>query len=92
MSECQGTGDSARLRLVEAHARRLQVQERMTADIVADLMAHLRPLGAGCVVRAAHSCMACRGIRKQGAETPHPASGRRRVRQPATTRRCGGAS
>lgn len=61
-------GLSKLARLVEAHARRLQVQERMTADIVADLMAHLRPLGAGCVVRAAHSCMACRGIRKQGAE------------------------
>lgn len=61
-------GLSKLARLVDAHARRLQVQERMTSDIATDLMKHLQPLGAGCVVRATHSCMACRGIRKQGAE------------------------
>jgi GTP cyclohydrolase I len=60
-------GLSKLARLVDAHARRLQVQERMTSDIVTDLMKHLQPLGAGCVVRATHSCMSCRGIRKQGA-------------------------
>lgn len=60
-------GLSKLARLVEAHARRLQVQERMTTDIDHAIQEHLRPLGSGCIVRATHSCMACRGVRKQGA-------------------------
>lgn len=59
-------GLSKLARLVDAHARRLQVQERMTADVAEDLRRHLLPLGAGCVIKATHSCMACRGIRKTG--------------------------
>lgn len=64
-------GDTGRIvglsklaRLVDAFARRLQVQERMTVQIVEALEEHLQPLGAACVVRAHHSCMALRGVGK----------------------------
>jgi GTP cyclohydrolase I len=57
-------GLSKLARLVELHARRLQIQERMTRGIAEDLLTHLNPLGVGVVVRAVHSCMALRGVRK----------------------------
>lgn len=57
-------GLSKLARLVEGHAKRLQVQERMTHDIAQALQRHLKPLGAGCIISATHSCMACRGINK----------------------------
>lgn len=60
-------GLSKLARLVECHARRLQIQERMTVDIADDLMNHLGAAGAVCVVSASHACMACRGVRKPGA-------------------------
>ncbi|MGL5734708.1 MAG: GTP cyclohydrolase I, partial [Beijerinckiaceae bacterium] len=41
-------------RLVDMHARRLQVQERLTADVAEDLWAHLKPLGVGVMIRARH--------------------------------------
>jgi len=52
-------------RLVEAYARRLQVQERMTQQIAQTMQDVLSPSGVGVVLRARHSCMACRGIRKR---------------------------
>lgn len=58
-------GLSKLARLVEAFARRLQVQERMTVEIADALVDNLNPIGAGVVVRAVHSCMTMRGIRKQ---------------------------
>lgn len=61
-------GLSKLARLVEAFSRRLQIQERLTAQVVDALDKHLQPKGAGCVVRASHQCMACRGVRKLGAE------------------------
>ncbi len=61
-------GLSKLARLVECFARRLQVQERMTQQIAAAMEEHLRPQGVGVVVRARHSCMACRGVRKAEAE------------------------
>jgi GTP cyclohydrolase I len=55
-------------RLVEMHARRLQLQERMTASIAADLLRVVKPLGVGVVVEAQHMCMCARGISKPGAK------------------------
>lgn len=52
-------------RVVEAYARRLQVQERMTAQIANCLMENLNPLGVAVVLRAQHLCMMMRGIQKQ---------------------------
>ncbi len=52
-------------RVVEAYARRLQVQERMTAQIATCLMDNLKPLGVAVVLKAQHLCMMMRGIQKQ---------------------------
>lgn len=51
-------------RMVDAVARRLQVQERMTHEIAETLMDRLQPSGVGCVVEAAHLCAMMRGVRK----------------------------
>lgn len=59
-------GLSKLARLVEAHAQRLQVQERMTHDIAQDMMKHLGAQGAGVRVESTHTCMAARGIKKEG--------------------------
>jgi GTP cyclohydrolase I len=60
-------GLSKLARLVDVFARRLQIQERMTAEIASALETHLRPRGCGVVVRAVHHCMMGRGVRKAGA-------------------------
>ena len=52
-------------RVVEAYARRLQVQERMTRQIADCLMRNLGALGVGVVLHAQHLCMMMRGIQKQ---------------------------
>jgi GTP cyclohydrolase I len=57
-------GLSKLARTVEAFARRPQVQERMTCQIVDALMGHLEPKGAAVVIEAAHLCMKMRGIQK----------------------------
>lgn len=51
--------------VVDVFARRLQVQERLTAEIASSLMDALRPLGVGVVIEAFHLCMAMRGVEKQ---------------------------
>lgn len=56
-------------RLVEIFARRLQVQERMTAQIADALEEHLKPLGVGVLVRARHLCTESRGVKQQGHST-----------------------
>lgn len=56
-------------RLVDAFARRLQVQERLTAQIADAMQEHLQPLGCGVIVRARHMCMESRGICQQGHHT-----------------------
>lgn len=61
-------GLSKLARLVEAYARRLQVQERMTEQIKDAIVQHLDPLGVGVYVVAHHSCMGNRGVRKHGAQ------------------------
>ena len=58
-------GLSKMARVVEAYARRLQVQERMTAQIADCLMDNLKPLGVAVVLHAQHLCMMMRGIQKQ---------------------------
>ena len=56
-------------RLVDLHARRLQVQERLTNDVAEDLWTHLKPLGVGVMIRARHMCMESRGLCQQGHHT-----------------------
>jgi GTP cyclohydrolase I len=59
-------GLSKLARLVDCFSKRLQIQERMTVDIADAMERHLQPLGTAVVVRAHHSCMSCRGVRKPG--------------------------
>ena len=56
-------------RLVECYARRLQVQERLTKQIIDDINKYLGPLGAMVVITAEHMCMTMRGIQKPGTKT-----------------------
>ncbi len=60
-------GISKLARLVDVYAKRLQVQERLTQQVAGKLEAALKPLGAACVIEATHSCVGCRGVKKQGA-------------------------
>lgn len=57
-------GLSKLARLVDLYAHRLQVQERLTTQIADAIMTHLDAQAAGVVIRAHHSCMSCRGVRK----------------------------
>ena len=59
-------GISKLARVVEAYARRFQVQEKMTAQIAGCIERALHPLGVGVVVEAAHECMTTRGVHKRG--------------------------
>jgi GTP cyclohydrolase I len=52
-------------RLVDAFARRLQVQERLTEQIAAALDGALKPKGVGVIIEARHLCMMMRGVEKQ---------------------------
>jgi GTP cyclohydrolase IA len=63
------TGLSKLARLVEGLARRLQVQERLTAQIADAMVERLEPRGALVVIEAEHLCMSMRGVRKPGAVT-----------------------
>jgi GTP cyclohydrolase IA len=63
------TGLSKLARLVEGYARRLQVQERMTTEIVEAMERELRPRGSIVVIEAEHFCMSMRGVKKAGATT-----------------------
>ena len=59
-------GISKLARLVEAYAKRLQIQEKMTAQIANTLEEVLKPKGVAVVIEAAHQCMTTRGIHKPG--------------------------
>jgi GTP cyclohydrolase I len=61
-------GVSKLARIVDHFARRLQVQERLTAQVADFLMDNLKPKGVAVVLDASHSCMTIRGIRKPGSE------------------------
>jgi GTP cyclohydrolase I len=56
-------------RIVDVYARRLQVQERMTDQILKAIQASLNPLGVAVVIEAAHMCMMMRGVQKQNSST-----------------------
>lgn len=59
-------GISKLARVVEAYAKRLQVQEKMTAQIARCIQDVLQPKGVGVVVVAKHECMTTRGVHKTG--------------------------
>ncbi len=59
-------GISKLARLVEAYSKRLQVQEKMTAQIANALMSVLQPAGVAVVMEGEHHCMSTRGIHKHG--------------------------
>jgi len=59
-------GISKLARLVDAYARRLQIQERLTAEVADTLERVLQPRGVAVVIRAAHECIASRGIGMHG--------------------------
>lgn len=63
------TGLSKLARVVELASRRLQVQERMTAEIADALVEKLQPQGVAVVLEAEHLCMSIRGIKKPGTKT-----------------------
>jgi len=63
------TGLSKIARVVEAFARRLQVQERLTTQIKDCIQDTLEPLGVAVVIEAKHLCMAMRGVQKQNSVT-----------------------
>lgn len=63
------TGLSKLARVVEAYARRLQVQERLTTQIKNAIQETLDPLGVAVVIEARHLCMAMRGVQKQNSVT-----------------------
>ena len=59
-------GISKLARLVDVFAKRLQIQEKMTAQIATTLSEVLRPKGVAVVIEAAHQCMTTRGVHKPG--------------------------
>jgi GTP cyclohydrolase IA len=62
-------GISKLARVVEAFARDLQLQERMTVQIADWMEENLNPGGVGVVLSAEHMCMTIRGVRKPGSKT-----------------------
>ena len=63
---CRVVGISKLARLVDAYARRLQIQERLTAQIADTLQEVLEPRGVGVVIESTHECMTTRGVGKRG--------------------------
>ena len=59
-------GISKLARVLHGFARRLQVQERLTAEVADCIWDHLQPQGVAVVIEAAHSCMTARGVRTPG--------------------------
>ncbi|MEM7465596.1 MAG: GTP cyclohydrolase I FolE [Pseudomonadota bacterium] len=59
-------GISKLARVVEVFAKRMQIQEALTAQIADTILSVMKPHGVGVVIEAAHQCMTTRGIRKPG--------------------------
>ena len=63
------TGLSKIARVVDTYSRRLQVQERLTSQILNAIKETLDPLGVAVVIEASHLCMMMRGVQKQNSVT-----------------------
>lgn len=61
-------GISKLARLVDAYAKRMQIQEKMTAQIANAIEDVLKPQGVGVVIKAEHHCMTTRGVHKPGTD------------------------
>jgi len=61
-------GISKLARVVDAYAKRLQIQERLTAQIANSIEHVLKPQGVGVVIKAAHHCMSSRGVHMHGTD------------------------
>ena len=59
-------GISKLTRVVDAYAKRLQIQEKLTAQIAAAIERTLKPRGVAVVIEAVHHCMTTRGVHKPG--------------------------
>ncbi|VXC87127.1 GTP cyclohydrolase 1 [Sphingomonas sp. 8AM] len=59
-------GISKLARVLHGYARRLQVQERLTAEVADCIWNRLKPLGVAVVIEASHACMTARGVRTSG--------------------------
>tara|TARA_R110000824_G_scaffold155226_2_gene327616 strand:+ start:38184 stop:38822 length:639 start_codon:yes stop_codon:yes gene_type:complete len=59
-------GISKLARVVQGYARRLQIQEKLTADVAKAIAEVLKPRGVGVVIQAEHSCMTIRGVNNPG--------------------------
>ena len=59
-------GISKLARVLDGYARRLQVQERLTAQVAKCIWDHLKPHGVAVVIQASHGCMTARGVRTPG--------------------------
>jgi len=59
-------GISKLARVLQGYARRLQVQERLTAQVADCICEHLQPLGVAVVIEASHACMSARGVSTPG--------------------------
>lgn len=61
-------GISKLARVVEAYANRLQIQERLTAEIAGSIDRALQPVGVAVLIKASHQCISARGIKKHGVD------------------------
>jgi GTP cyclohydrolase I len=61
-------GISKLARVVDAYAKRLQIQERMTAQVANAINESLQPHGVGVIIKATHHCMTTRGVHKPGTD------------------------
>ena len=61
-------GISKLARVVEVYAKRLQIQEKLTAQIANPINDMLKPQGVGVIIKASHHCMTTRGVHKHGSD------------------------